>query len=355
MANFSTSGSINSSYRLELNVWENWIKENYSNVHWEVILRSTGNYSFNTIGSTIRVDVDGEVYNEYSQKSLNSGGAIIIASGDKDIEHDSNGSKTIYCSASYTQSSTASYTPGNMSCGGNVKLTDISRYANFTKHYIASKTINSVTIHWEADTSCNDTQYSINDGAWTRIQGSSYPKYNITDLNPNTTYKLRTRIKSTNSGLWTVSNEEVVTTYDIAKITEANDLKIGEEYMIKFSNPSKAEVEVAILTMDDKTIVPYRKVEDRKIVFSKEEILGLYKNFGNQNTYNAKLFLKSIQNKKEYYNFKEIIIKLTGNINSVTLNVNGKIKKGKVWIGTSAGNKAGVFLVGTSNGNRRGI
>lgn len=71
MASWSATGSINGNYRLELNVWENWNSmDNYSSVHWEVILRATGNYSFSTIGSTIVVNVDGEVYNAYSQNHL---------------------------------------------------------------------------------------------------------------------------------------------------------------------------------------------------------------------------------------------------------------------------------------------
>ena len=44
MAGWSATGSINGNYRLELNVWENWTSmDNYSSVHWEVILRATGN------------------------------------------------------------------------------------------------------------------------------------------------------------------------------------------------------------------------------------------------------------------------------------------------------------------------
>ena len=213
MASWSATGSINGNYRLELNVWENWTSmDNYSSVHWEVILRATGNYSFSTIGSTIVVNVDGQVYNAYSQKSLSAGGAITIASGDKNVWHNADGTKAIYCSASYSQSSSASYTPGNMSCGGDMWLSNIPRYANFTQHYVSARSINTVSIHWEADSSINAWQHSINGGGWQDCNGGN--TYVISNLSPNTTYYIRTRIRRSDSGLWTESGNISATTYD---------------------------------------------------------------------------------------------------------------------------------------------
>lgn len=357
MASFSANGSINSSFKLELNVWENWTNtaENYSSVHWEVILRSTGGYSFSTIGSTVVVNVDGQVYNAYSQKSLSAGGSITIASGDKNVYHNSDGSKTIYCSASYTQSTTAYYTPGNMSCGGNVGLTNIPRYANFTQHYVSARTINTVTMHWEADRAISAWQHSINGGSWQDCNGGN--TYVISNLNPATTYNIRTRIKSNASGLWTESGTQTVTTYDIAKITEANGLEIGNNYTVKYNNPASANIKIGILKTDGSTvIVPYRECNSTSYTFqfTQEEIEKLYKLCGTSNTYISRIYIETNQNNKTYTNYKEVEVTLTGNVNSITIQINDVIKKGRVWIGTSAGNKAGVFVVGTSNGNRRG-
>lgn len=358
MASFSATGSINGSYVLELNVWESYVSgasDNYSTVNWEVYLKSTGGYSFATIGSTIVVNVDGEVYNSYSQKDLSAGGSIRIASGSKNVWHNSDGNKTINCSASYTQSSTAYYTPGNMSCGGNLGLAYIPRYANFTKHYVEAKSINTVTMHWEADRAINAWQHSINGGAWQDCNGGN--SYVISNLKPNTTYNIRTRIKSTDSGLWTESGTQTVTTYNIATLTEANDLEIGKNYTVKYNNPSGAEVKISILQTDGNTIiVPYRICIGTSYTFefTEEEIENLYKLCGTNNEYKARVYLQTNQNNKTYTDYKEITVNLTGIVKSITVSVGGIIKKGRIWVGTSAGNKAGVFVVGTSNGNRRG-
>ncbi len=47
-------------------------------------------------------------------------------------------------------------------------------------------------------------------------------------------------------------------------------------------------------------------------------------------------------------------ITLTGDVFSCILNINGVNKRCKVWVGTSRGNKQGIFTIGTSKGNVRG-
>ena len=47
-------------------------------------------------------------------------------------------------------------------------------------------------------------------------------------------------------------------------------------------------------------------------------------------------------------------ITLTGDVFSCYVNVNGVVKRGKVWVGTPQGNKQGIFTIGTSKGNVRG-
>lgn len=135
MAQFTGNGSINGSFRIILDVWENSVdtNNNKSNVGWRVSLQSTASYNFAIIGSTVVVNIGGnQVYNAYSQKTLGAYSTITVAEGSLDIWHDNDGSKTIYCEASYTQTSGAYYTPGNMSCWGNYTLTKIDRYAVIT-------------------------------------------------------------------------------------------------------------------------------------------------------------------------------------------------------------------------------
>jgi hypothetical protein len=341
MASWSATGSINGNFRLELNVWENWTSaENYSSVHWEVILRSTGNYSFSTIGSTIVVNVDGEVYNAYSQKNLNAGGAITIASGDKNIWHNSDGSKEIYCSATYTQSSTAYYTPGNMSCGGNMWLTHIPRYANFTQHYISSKSINTATVYWGTDAARDYTQYSLNSGTWIdagdSVSGDNKSgTYTIKGLQPNTTYYIRTRIRRTDSGLWTESSNISVITFNTAQITSCDStLKIGNTLNIKYNNPANAKVEIGIYKKDGNTaIVSYKKYDNNGIYnITEEETKSLYKQLKNNNSYITRVYIRTTQNNVSYCNWVDITIKATGNIKTANIKKEENIKKAFVYI-----------------------
>lgn len=313
MASWSATGSINGNYRLELNVWENWSSmDNYSSVHWEVILRATGNYSFSTIGSTIVVNVDGEVYNAYSQKSLSAGGAITIASGDKNVWHNADGTKAIYCSASYSQSSSASYTPGNMSCGGDMWLSNIPRYANFTQHYVSARSINTVSIHWEADSSINAWQHSINGGGWQDCNGGN--TYVISNLSPNTTYYIRTRIRRSDSGLWTESGNISATTYDIAKLSSTDNILIlSNKLNYTYINAAGAKVELGIFKTDGKTaIINYKEYKNAigTISFTESEIDTIYKMMKNNNDFTVRLYIRSTQNGLSYLNYKDVKIKI---------------------------------------------
>lgn len=313
MSSWSGTGSINGNYRLELNVWENWTSmDNYSSVHWEVILRATGNYSFSTIGSTIVVNVDGEVYNAYSQKSLNAGGAITIASGDKNVWHNADGTKSIYCSASYSQSSSAYYTPGSMSCGGDMWLSNIPRYANFTQHYVSARSINTVSIHWEADSSINAWQHSINGGGWQDCNGGN--TYVISNLNPNTTYYIRTRIRRSDSGLWTESGNISATTYDIAKLSSTDNILIlSNKLNYTHTNAAGAKVELGIFKTDGKTaIINYKEYKNSTgtISFTESEIDKIYKMMKNNDDFTVRLYIKSTQNGLSYLNYKDVKIKI---------------------------------------------
>lgn len=337
MASCSANGSINSSFRLELNVWENWTNnsENYSSVHWELILRSTGAYSFATIGSTLVVNVDGQVYNAYSQKSLNAGGAITIASGDKNIWHDANGNKQISFSASYTQTTTAYYTPGNMSCSGSMWLSYIPRYANFTQHYIQSKTLNSITVYWATDAARDYTQYSLNGGNWTDAgdTGTTSGSYTVKGLNPNTTYNIRTRIRRSDSQLWTESNTLTVTTYNIAKIDQANNLNIGDSYKVTYSNPSGASLRIGMYIDGSRAAVAYRSCSGSAYTFSftQAELDTLYKLCGKSNSYKLRVYIECTQNGVKYLNYKEVTIFLTGNVMCSRVK-KGNIKRAKIYI-----------------------
>ena len=101
---------------------------NKSTVNWSIQLQADAGWGFSTIGSTIVAVIDGkQVYNQYAQRSCNGGTTVTWASGTTEVTHNSDGSKKASFSCSYTQSSSASYTPGNASLSGTITLTTIPR------------------------------------------------------------------------------------------------------------------------------------------------------------------------------------------------------------------------------------
>ena len=101
---------------------------NKSTVNWSIQLQADAGWGFSTIGSTLVATVNGtQVYNQYAQRSCGAGQTVTWASGTTEITHNADGSKTASFSCSYSQSSSASYTPGNASLSGNIVLTTIPR------------------------------------------------------------------------------------------------------------------------------------------------------------------------------------------------------------------------------------
>lgn len=114
MASCTGNGSNNSTYQLVLTVTQGTqsVSNNTTVVNWTLQLKSTGAYSFAQWSSTIKAYINGsEVYNNTSQREISAGQTLTIASGNKTISHNSDGTKSINFSASYNEGSTAYYTP----------------------------------------------------------------------------------------------------------------------------------------------------------------------------------------------------------------------------------------------------
>lgn len=101
---------------------------NTSTVSWSVQLQPKSGWDFYTINSTLTVTIDGkQVYNVNTTRDCDGRNTVTWASGTETITHNSDGTKTASFSVSYTQSSTANYTPGNTSLSGSISLTNIPR------------------------------------------------------------------------------------------------------------------------------------------------------------------------------------------------------------------------------------
>lgn len=105
-----------------------YVSTNKTLIDWSIQLQADPSWSFYTIGSTITAVINNvTVYNQYAQRSCDGGATVTWASGTIEVEHNTDGSKTALFSCSYSQNSSASYTPGNASLNGNIVLTTIPR------------------------------------------------------------------------------------------------------------------------------------------------------------------------------------------------------------------------------------
>ena len=245
----------NGHHYIIFNVWEisTDVGSNTSKVGWSIQMRANPSWGFYTIGSTIVAKIDGQqVYNEYAQRSCDAGSTVTWASGEATIGHNSDGTKTAYCECSYSQSSTASYTPGNGSASGNIPLSTIPRYANITSFSVSQRNETSLTVNFGVDSTIDYCQYALNNGSWhdSGVSASSR-SFNITGLSANTSYNVKIRVRRQDSQLWTESSNKPQTTHDYPKCTNSPDFVIGNSVTLTLYNPLGRSVTVKILSSSD--------------------------------------------------------------------------------------------------------
>lgn len=335
MAAFSGKGTTNDSYTLELSVWEDSysVSNNTSKVKWQLTLYSTG-YDFASHTLKWMVQIDGNTLRDKTEgngylypATLNKNSSLVLDSGELTITHESNGKKSIYCYVDF-ESTVASYMPGAIYLDGILPLTDIPRYANFTEHYVNSTGLNSITINWNADATCDYVQYSLNGGSWINTGGLIYT---ISGLSPNTQYNIRTKIRRADSQLWTESSYIYGTTKDIAKVTSAYDFNLGDNAKITISNPSGESINYFVETLNPTKALLEKKavVGENVIEFTQEELDTIYKKMGTANSITLRL---GVATKGSYWHWLDKTCTLRGNQKTGHVNVNNSWKRTKKWV-----------------------
>lgn len=103
-------------------------ENNTSTISYLVQMQSRNGYNFELIGSTLILKINGvEVVHDTSQKSCGKNTTVTLASGTTTVKHNDDGKKIINIEYSYSQSSTASYTPKSASVSGSMQLSTIAR------------------------------------------------------------------------------------------------------------------------------------------------------------------------------------------------------------------------------------
>src|SRR5574344_1603509 len=121
------------AYNLVLDVWENNtdVNANTSNVGWQLkIHKISGTGSYSSYSCPWSTSIDGQGSSgSISRYNFRNYSDLVLGSGTKTIGHNSDGTKTIYCSGSWTD--TGGGLVGSGSVGGNLTLSNIPRNSTF--------------------------------------------------------------------------------------------------------------------------------------------------------------------------------------------------------------------------------
>lgn len=249
MASISANGS-NGHHKFTLTVTENSTStaNNTSTVSFSFAIspiQTTWNWEQWGANITYKVTVNGTQYTG-SIANYDGYSTVTLKSGSLTVGHNTDGSKSISYSFSVSDTSGQSYTCGNASGSGSMALTTIPRYLSISTFDITNITETSIVVKWTTSDARSGTYYSFDNGT-TWIGSATYGEslgadnksgtFNISDLKANTTYKLKIKIKRTDSGLWTESNEKSFTTYDYPKATSINNFAIGDGASVQIYNP----------------------------------------------------------------------------------------------------------------------
>lgn len=304
--------------------------------------KGTWSYGFNVGGTTKSGTWYGSVSSSW----------ICIATITTTVGHSSDGSGSCYLEGYVNGPSGTTMAGYGVSGNTTVTLDKIPRYLTITSHSISKTALNSVTVSWVTDTARDWTQYSLNGADWHNDENYSVASdlksgtYTIEGLTPNTTYTVKTRLRRTDSGLWTESGTLSFTTLNIAKITSAPNINFGDSITIKKTNPSGNTNNIKIQTLNPTTTIKTVKKASNSvtITLTDNEWDTLYKKLGNSNSMKIRYLVETIGD-STYTNYVNKTLTLTGNMKTIKLGKNGEVKRAKVFVEVDSETKRAVAWV----------
>lgn len=216
----------------------------------------------------------------------------------------------------------------NCSGEGSWDLDRIPRYTTVWNSE-RGKTLNSISVNWSTSDSRDWTQYSLNDGSWkdaydTVASDNKSGYYTISNLQPNTTYKIRTRCRRSDSGLWSEAGNIWIKTKDIIRISNVQNINFGEIIAIAFSNLENGTGKLIVKVGDIQIATRENLTANYNLTFTKEELSLLVKQFKNQT---IEVSYIAVTN-DTYSSTTKANITLQSNIHK---KVNGEWKKSKLY------------------------
>ena len=227
---------------------EQSIAENYSIIKWSLTGAGGYNEYYWTEVANKYVTVNGETKSSTSwQKTYNG---TVAFSGETKIYHNTDGTKTFSASAGGAFYESGSY---NSTGSGSWELPKIPRHLTINSFTITDVTETTAVVHWSTSDPRSGTYYSLDNGA-TWIGSATYGEslasdnksgsFNVHSLNAGTTYNIKIKIKRTDSGLWTETDNKSFTTYHFPHCISTPDFTIGNNVRIEFYNPLNRTIQI---------------------------------------------------------------------------------------------------------------
>lgn len=284
-------------------IWSSSYNGNTATVSWNIYARcETGtsgstwvaNYGFGGNVNGTNLSFSGNFYKDAKIAS----GSFTIGGGNSFsasiTAHPYSGSYTSSGSWTWTMDNkvvtptvTCSVTRGLNTVAASMSVTDNGR-ANIVDHYIDLFT----------DSGCTNKVGTI-----TGTSGT------FTGLEPNKTYYARSN--ASNGTYRGYSSVKSVTTYDIAKLTEAPDVNIGSAHTIKWNNPSGATTTLALYKTNGTTLVYNAGTVTGTSKTITPTASSIYALIPNANSIKLRYIITTTANNKSYTNYKECTFYVT--------------------------------------------
>ena len=361
MADFVQTGGTNgstyaSNFSGILSVWENSydVATNTSNVGYRLQLKSGSAGRFSDYTANYSVTINGTVVKSgsgtYESQSYNT--AQTICEGTTTVTHNSDGTKSIDCSAILDFQS-GTYSPGDFKPSGNLTLTTIPRYAEINSVSVKSTGLNTAVISYSVSRSAN-IYCSVDGQNWGNVvaQNTTSGTFTVSGLTPNTKHSFRILARAVASGLDRASDYFYGTTKDIARISSLNDFGHGNDVSVSITNPASiSSLKLAIKIGDTQILNRTVSIGTNKITFADTELDNLYKKYGSGSSLTATFVLTG----SGYTNTKTCTVTLKGNQKTIQNNVNSEWKRGKLWTNVNGEWKRAVLWINVEGTWKRSI
>ncbi len=256
-----------------------------SGISWSV-KGDGGRYGNLFVAKYLKVVINGKtVYDRHGTIGFTDG--EVLASGNIDILHNSDGTKNFSASVEATLTDNEQDSSGSNSWN----LPTIPVYARLTQFRFVGAAETMAKFSWETDATCDLVEYTLDQTNY--YVASGYPEFTIAGLQPNTTYAIGIRVRHATSQLYTYSHIVPFSTYDYPYCTSANDFVLGDKTTLTFYNPLSRPFTFYIIATDgnDEMEIPialscsgttYEGLDDENLVdalysFIPTHLAGFYK------------------------------------------------------------------------------